>query len=75
MSAELPGVRPAVISPSLAADLQRFRGFRHVVRNVYASVLDPERIAGLMDVLPGTLNAVRTQLGDFADSLDAIARS
>jgi hypothetical protein len=75
MSAELPGVRPTVISSSLAADLERFRGFRHVVRNVYAYVLDPRRIGELMDVLPGTFAAARSQLADFADALEAIARS
>ena len=75
MSAELPGVRPAVISRTLAADLERFRGFRHVVRNVYAYVLDPRRIGELMGDLPGTFGAARSQLADFADALEAIARS
>ncbi len=45
---------------AVATALNRFRGFRHVVRNrnVYAYVLDPRRtrrIGELMDVLPGTL--------------------
>lgn len=45
----------------------RFCGFRHVVRNVYAYVLDPRRIGELMDVLPGTFAAARSQLADFDD--------
>lgn len=69
MSAELPGVRPAVISRTLAADLERFRGFRHVVRNVYAYVLDPRRIGELMGDLPGTFGAVRSQLAELANAL------
>lgn len=75
VSAELPGVRPAVITRPLADDLERFRGFRHVVRNVYAYVLDPRRIGELMDALPATFAAARSQLADFADALEAIARS
>jgi len=75
MSAELPGVRPAVVSSTLAADLERFRGFRHVVRNVYAHVLDPRRIGELMEALPGTLAAVHSQLADFADALEAITQA
>jgi len=75
MSAELPGIRPAVVSSSLAAELERFRGFRHVVRNVYAYVLDPRRVSELMDVLPSTFAAARSQLADLADALEAIARS
>ncbi len=39
MAVELPGVRPAVLTPELAARLEPFRGFRHVVRNVYARLL------------------------------------
>jgi hypothetical protein len=75
MSAEMPGVRPAVISRALADDLERFRGFRHVVRNVYAYVLDPRRIGDLMVGLPATFSAARSQLADVADALEAIARS
>jgi hypothetical protein len=35
MSIEIPGVRPAVISSELKDLLEDYRGFRHVVRNVY----------------------------------------
>lgn len=75
MSSELPGVRPSVVSRSLAADLERFRGFRHVVRNVYAYVLDPRRVGELVDALPSTFAAARSELAEFADALEAIARS
>ena len=75
MSAELPGVRPAVVSSTSAADLERFRGFRHVVRNVYAYVLDPRRVGELVDALPSTFAAARSELAEFADALEAIARS
>ncbi len=50
------------------AGLERFLGFRHVVRNVYAYVLDPRRVGELLDVLPGTFASVRSQLADFAQT-------
>jgi hypothetical protein len=36
MTAEMPGVRAAVVSSDLFPTLDRYRGFRRVVRNVYA---------------------------------------
>ena len=73
MTAEMPGVRTAVLSPSLFPALDRYRGFRHVVRNVYAYVLDPRLVAVLVDDLPETSERVRVQLAAFADALEAIA--
>ena len=74
MAVELPGVRPAVISGQLATELDRYRGFRHVVRNVYAYVLDPRRVGELVEGLSPTLTRMRTELAGFADVLDEIAQ-
>jgi hypothetical protein len=53
MSAELKGVRPAVITRSTRDCLDEYRAFRHLVRNVYTFNLRPERVAALAeDVLP-----------------------
>jgi len=75
MTAEIPGVRTAVLSPNLFPALDRYRGFRHVVRNVYAYVLDPRLMAVLVDDLPETSACVRVQLAAFADALEAIAEA
>ncbi len=75
MTTELPGVRAAVLSPDLFPALDRYRGFRHVVRNVYAYVLDSRLVSVLVEDLPSTSERVRTELEAFADSLDAIARA
>ena len=75
MTAEMPGVRTAVLSPSLFPALDRYRGFCHVVRNVYAYVLDPRLMAVLVDDLPETCECVRVQLAVFADTLEAIAEA
>ena len=74
MAVELPDVRPAVISEKLADELDRYRGFRHVVRNVYAYVLDARRVGELVEDLPPTLARLRTELTAFADVLIEVAQ-
>ena len=74
MAVDLPDTRPAVISEQLVAGLDPYRGFRHVVRNVYAYVLDPDRVGELVEGLPLTLELLRAELIAFADVLDDIAR-
>ncbi|WP_416672242.1 ribonuclease toxin HepT-like protein [Egbenema bharatensis] len=44
----IPSVRPAVLSFETRDRLDRYRGFRHVVRNVYTFNLDPEQIGLLI---------------------------
>ena len=48
MAEELPGVRPAVISEATHELLDPYRGFRHVARNVYTFLLDPNRLERLV---------------------------
>ena len=48
LSIEIPGVRPALFSAKLAADLQELRGFRHVVRHAYDMALKKDRIIPLV---------------------------
>ena len=74
MAADIPDVRPAVLDADLAVRLDEYRGFRHVVRNVYAQRLDPLRVGALVADLPGVWAAVEERLNAFADALEAIAR-
>jgi hypothetical protein len=73
MTAEMPGIRPAVVSPDLFLALDRYRGFRHVVRKAYAYVLDPRLVAVLVEDLPEANERLRAQFAAFADALEAIA--
>jgi hypothetical protein len=73
MAAPVSGVRTAVVSAELFALLERYRGFRHVVRNVYTYNLDLEQVAFLARGLPETMGLVDTELSAFADFLDAAA--
>lgn len=70
MAAEIPGVRPSVLSQETRQCLDRYRGFRHVVRNVYTFNLDPEQIGVLVRQLAPTLGRVTQELAAFADFLE-----
>jgi hypothetical protein len=73
MNTELNGVRPSVLSDDARKKLDRYRGFRHVVRNVYAFEFDPEQIDLLIKRLPDTADLVFRDLRAFADTLDRMA--
>ena len=45
MTDEVLGVRPAVISQAICEQLDEYRRFRHVVRNVYAFHFEQEKMA------------------------------
>ena len=73
MNAELNGVRPPVLSDEARKRLDRYRGFRHVVRNAHAFEFDPEQIDLLVKRLPNTADLVFRDLRAFADTLDRMA--
>jgi hypothetical protein len=73
MAAEIPGVRPAVLSSEARNKLDHFRGFRHVVRNVYTFHLDPEQIGQLVAQLTPLMERITEELISFADFLEQIA--
>jgi len=73
MQTEIPSVRPAIISSQLRESLEEYRGFRHVVRNVYSYHLKPEKLKLLVGNLESTFLQAREELivfGDFLKQLD-----
>ena len=70
MAAEVPRVRPAVISAETHEALDEYRGFRHVVRNVYTFQLDSAKVQRLVLQAPTVLDQVRRELLAFADFLE-----
>jgi hypothetical protein len=74
MVAEVPSVRPALISEETRQMLDEYRGFRHIVRNVYAFRFDLMKIGRLVQGAPAVLTQVRAELLAFADFLDQQAR-
>jgi hypothetical protein len=69
---ELPGIRPAVISDDARMKLNDYRGFRHVVRNVYTFKFDPLKVGELVDEAPGLFRLIRDELLTFASFLEQV---
>lgn len=53
MSLEIPDVRPRVLSPELVERLVEYLRFRHLVRNIYGSELEEDRLSRLVSALAG----------------------
>lgn len=70
MGSELPGVRPAILSPHTQGLLDQLRRFRHVTRHVYGFNLEVTKVAALMEVLPQAVQRATQELRAFADFLD-----
>lgn len=73
MALDIAGQRPAVISVESMAALDEFRRFRHLVRNIYAMNLVPDKLAVLIDLLHLTWPQLRAELLAFASFLDDLA--
>ena len=72
MSAEVPGERPPVITRQTRLCLDEYRGFRHVVRNVYAFNFHPERLKALADRLRSCHESVAQDLRELIKFLNAL---
>ncbi len=75
MSAEVPGVRPAIITRNTRYCLDDYRGFRHIVRNVYAFNLRPSRLQELVAGVRGCYDSLQRDLVDFTDFLIQLAQT
>lgn len=71
MSIEVPGLRPAVISLELKELLEDYRGFRHVVRNVYTYHLNPEKMERLVIKIHEVSEKTEAELTAFAKFLQS----
>jgi hypothetical protein len=71
MNIEVSGVRPAVISTELRIALEEYRGFRHIVRNVYTYQVNPEKLERLILTLRETLSRAERELLAFAKFLES----
>lgn len=75
MSTDLPGIRPPMISRPTADEMDEFRRFRHVVRNVYAEHLDPTRIGKLVEQLSTLWRQLQAELESFASFLGGVSQA
>lgn len=65
MSASIDDLRPPVISEELRNFLDEYRGFRHVVRNVYAFNFRPGRLKELVENIPECHRLLKNDLNEF----------
>ncbi len=72
MCLNIPNIRPPVISCKLKNDLQDYRSFRHLVRNIYTYNINPEKIKPLVQKLPSLLKGVDKDLKLFSKFLQTI---
>lgn len=70
MTAEVFSVRPAVISDATREQLDAYRGFRHIVRNVYTFHFDPAKVGKLVIDGPKLLSQVQAELLAFTEFLE-----
>jgi len=70
MAEEISEIRPAVISNSSFKRLNDYRGFRHVVRNIYTFNFDPAKMQKLVEGAPELFRQVRDELLAFAEFME-----
>lgn len=75
MTLDVPDVRPPVLRPETAKELDEYRKFRHLIRNIYATNIDPVRVGQLVTRLPDLQPSLRQDLDAFVDFLAALAQT
>ena len=73
MALDVPDLRPPAIQAATADQLDEYRKFRHRIRNIYTTNLDPERMAHLVLHLPVLWPQIRSELELFAQFLHGLA--
>jgi hypothetical protein len=66
MALEIPNVRPAVISEKTRNQLDTYRGFRHVIRNVYTYHISPDKMKPLAKGIRRLFKQVEKELAAFS---------
>lgn len=74
MADEVSTIRPAVIDVTARRCLDEYRGFRHLVRNIYTFNLRPSRLQELTTDLPGCYTTVKAALLQFIIFLEDAAQ-
>ncbi len=74
MAIEIEQVRPAVIRKSTFELLNEYRGFRHIVRNVYTYNISAKKLTPLIEDLQTTFDYIKSDLDNFLALLDVMNR-
>jgi hypothetical protein len=73
MAKEIPQLRPAVLSSRVCGLLQDYKGFRHIVRNVYTYRFDVKKIEQLVTEAPYIFEEAKSEILSFATFLEESA--
>jgi hypothetical protein len=73
MSLDLGDTRPPVLTRETVTELDEYRKFRHRIRSIYATHLDPERMESLVNRLPRVWRQTRHEIESFTDLLAKLA--
>jgi uncharacterized protein YutE (UPF0331/DUF86 family) len=66
MALEVANIRPALISEKTRERLDPYRGFRHVVRNVYTYYISPDKMKPLAKGIRPLFKQVEKELSAFS---------
>ncbi len=69
MVLEGEGVRPALLDRAHKDQLHESRRFRHVFRNIYETILDPERVERVNRITPHVVEGFSKAHGEFFGKL------
>jgi hypothetical protein len=72
MSAQIPEVRPRVLSADLCERLADYLRFRHLVRNIYGFELDERKMAPLVEGIGAVRRDVEAEIGEFLAYLERL---
>lgn len=72
---DVPGLRPAMVSPTMAGPLRELRAFRHLFRHLYVLNLDPRRVGELLGLVTTTWAQLAPEFEAFAAALEALAQT
>ncbi len=72
MMLEVPGIRPPLLSEDTVFQLDEFRRFRHLFRNIYGFALDANRVADLAARVPDITKHLKQEINSFLATMQAI---
>ncbi|MBM4275656.1 MAG: hypothetical protein FJ128_07130 [Deltaproteobacteria bacterium] len=72
MTLDIPGIRPALLSPRSHTLIDELRGFRHVFRHAYDYELDADKLVNLKGKVMEHWHIVTSDLDQFQDVLQEI---
>lgn len=75
MTLDIPDTRPPVLTSEIVEQLDEYRKFRHLIRNIYTMNIVPQRLAEIVLPLPSLWTQVKDALLKFAEYLDEVAPS